>query len=114
MRLAIARTGNEASQHFGHCDNFMIYDIEDNKIVNQSILQNPGHVPGALPPFLHEHGVKVVIAGGMGERAREIFTANDIQTITGLNGSVEEVLNAYLSNTLEASNETCDHEGHDH
>ncbi len=113
MRLAIARTGNEAAQHFGYCDNFVIYDIEGNKVINQSILQNPGHSPGVLPPFLHQQGVHVVIAGGMGQRARDLFAENNIHTITGLTGTVDQILGAYLSNTLQATNETCSHEGHD-
>ena len=114
MRLAIARTGDEAAQHFGHCDNFVIYDLEDNKVTSQTVLQNPGHAPGVLPPFLHQQGVHVVIAGGMGQRARDLFSENNIQTITGLAGSVDQILAAYLTNTLQASNETCSHEEHDH
>ncbi len=113
MRLAIAKTGNEAAQHFGHCDNFEIYDIEDKKVISKTILQNPGHAPGVLPPFLHQHGVNVVIAGGMGQRARDLFTENNIQTITGLTGTMDQILNAYLNNTLQATNETCSHD-HDH
>ena len=45
MRLAIARTGDEAAQHFGHCDNFVIFDLEDNNVISHTVLHNPGHAP---------------------------------------------------------------------
>lgn len=114
MRLAIARTGNDTAQHFGHCDNFVIFDLEDQKVISQNILDNPGHSPGILPPFLAQHGINVVIAGGMGQKARDLFAAHHIETITGLAGSIEQILEAYLNNTLIATNETCSHEGHEH
>lgn len=113
MRLAIARTGNDAAQHFGHCDNFVIFDLEDRQVTSRMVLNNPGHSPGVLPPFLAQHGVNVVIAGGMGQKARDLFAGNNIETITGLAGSVDQILQAYLNNTLIATNETCSHEGHE-
>lgn len=109
MRIAIARTGNEASQHFGYSDNFMIYDIEGNKVVKETILQNPGHEPGFLPKYLKENNVDVIIAGGMGGKAKELFQSFDIQTITGLTGTVDNILQSFLNNTLVGTNESCNH-----
>ncbi len=110
MRVAIARTGNEASQHFGYSDNFMIYDIEDNKVVKEAILPNPGHQPGFLPRFLKDNGVEVIIAGGMGSKAKEIFQGFNIHTITGLSGTVDDILQSFLNNSLVGTNETCNHD----
>lgn len=109
MKIAIAKTGNEAAEHFGHCDSFMIYEVEDGNILKETSLANPGHEPGVLPVFLKEQGVNVVIAGGMGSRAMQLFAANNIQTITGLSGTVKDVLTSYLNNTLVGTNESCKH-----
>ena len=58
--------GNTVSGHFGHCENFNIYDAEDGKITAEEVVANPGHRPGFLPNFLADRGVQVIIAGGMG------------------------------------------------
>lgn len=114
MRVAIARTGNEAAQHFGYCDNFMIYDIEENKVIKQEVLSNPGHQPGLLPRLLKENNVDVIIAGGMGRKAKEIFQSYSIKTITGLTGTIDDILESFLNDTLVSTNETCNHEHHEH
>jgi predicted Fe-Mo cluster-binding NifX family protein len=115
MRIAIARTGNEVSQHFGYCDNFLLYDLDGDKIVKENILANPGHQPGFLPRLLRENGVELVISGGMGSKAKELFQANNIQTITGVSGTADQILQAFLENTLVGTGETCNHEHkHDH
>ena len=66
MKIAVAAMGNTVSGHFGHCENFNIYDAEDGKITAEEVVANPGHRPGFLPNFLADRGVQVIIAGGMG------------------------------------------------
>lgn len=66
MKVAIAKDGNEVSAHFGHCSEYAVFDIADNKIIKQTILESPGHDPGKLPAFLATHKVTHVLAGGMG------------------------------------------------
>lgn len=114
MRIAIARTGNEVAQHFGYCDNFMVYDVENENIVNKTVLKNPGHQPGFLPKFLKENNVNVIISGGMGSKAKTLFDESGIEAIMGTNGTVDQVIKSYLEKTLVGSNETCNHEDHDH
>lgn len=113
MRIAIASSGNEVCQHFGHCEVFTLFDLENNQIVKETSLPNPGHQPGFLPGFLKEQGVDLVIAGGMGAKAKELFDANSIKTITGLSGKVNDVIQAFLNGSLVSTNETCSHEHHD-
>jgi predicted Fe-Mo cluster-binding NifX family protein len=73
MILAVACENNMVTQHFGHCENFIIFDIEDNKIKNSKTVRNPGHKPGFLPNYLNDLGVNVIISGGMGGGAIDIF-----------------------------------------
>lgn len=110
MRIAVARTGGKVAQHFGHCEDFVLYDIENGEIVNQNTISNPEHQPGFLPSFLKKQGVNVVIAGGMGQRAIDLFAAEDIQVLIGVSGNADEVIKAYLEGSLASSGESCKHE----
>lgn len=110
MRIAIARMGRKVAQHFGHCEDFVLYDIENNKIINQSFLPNPEHQPGFLPGFLKKQGVNVIIAGGMGQKAIDLFNLENIKVITGATGNTDEVISAYLQGNLTSTNQVCKHE----
>ena len=66
MKIAVASMGNAVAGHFGHCENFNIFDAENGAIVKTESIPNPGHRPGFLPNFLGDMGVEVIIAGGMG------------------------------------------------
>ena len=66
MKIAVARMGNNVAEHFGHCENFGIYESENKAVLSEQSVANPGHKPGFLPNFLADMGVKVIISGGMG------------------------------------------------
>ena len=112
MRISIPLVQGKLSLHFGHCDQFAIFDIDDGlkKIVNREDATPPGHAPGILPQWLHENNVNVIIAGGMGQRAQQLFVQNSIKVVIGASGqSPEELVSAYLENTLETGDNICDH-----
>ncbi len=112
MRIAVPLAQGKLSLHFGHCDQFAIFDIDDNikKIINRKDATPPSHAPGALPKWLHENNVSVIIAGGMGQRAQQLFAQNDIKVAVGASdGSPEELVSAYLENKLETGDNICDH-----
>jgi predicted Fe-Mo cluster-binding NifX family protein len=107
MKVAISTDGDYVSEHFGRCPHFTIADIQNGTIVSREIVDNPGHHPGYLPRFLHEKGAEYIIAGGMGMRARMLFNENDIETVMGITGKVEEVLNKICNGTLEGGESLC-------
>jgi len=112
MRIAIPVAQDRLSPHFGHCDQFAIFDIDDNlkKIINRNDAIPPAHAPGVLPKWLHENNVSVIIAGGMGQRAQQLFAQNDIEVVIGATtSSPEELVSAYLGGTLETGDNICDH-----
>ena len=107
MRIAISTDGDFVSAHFGRCPDFTIVDIEDGKITKKEIIENPGHQPGFIPQFLHERQVKCIIAGGMGMRATELFNEFSIQTIVGVDGKIDEVIEKLQKGTLEGGESLC-------
>lgn len=112
MKIAVASDGAVVAQHFGHCESFTIWEIEDNQVVSTTTLLNPGHKPGFLPVYLDEQGVNVIIAGGMGAGAVDIFNARKINVITGAQGSIKEVIQNYLNGDLISSGSVCHEHQH--
>jgi ATP-binding protein involved in chromosome partitioning len=112
MRIAIPVAQDRLSPHFGHCDQFAVFDIDDNlkKVISRNYIIPPAHEPGVLPKWLHENNVNVIIAGGMGQRAQQLFAQNDIEVVIGATtSSPEELVSAYLGGTLETGDNICDH-----
>ena len=112
MRIAIPLAQGKLSLHFGHCEKFAVIDTDDNstRIANREDLAPPSHEPGVLPRWLGGMGVNVIIAGGMGQRAQQLFAQNDIKVVTGASTqSPEELVTAFLEDTLETGDNICDH-----
>lgn len=109
-KIAIAAEGHSVCEHFGHCEGFNIYTTQNGAIVAQDFLANPGHKPGLLPNLLNDQGVHVVIAGGMGAGAIDIFNEKGIDVITGARGMVEQTIATYLDGKLLSTGSVC----HDH
>jgi len=107
MRRAISTDGDFVSAHFGRCPSLTIVDIEESEIIKKQVIDNPGHHPGFLPRFLHERGVECIIAGGMGQRASILFNEQNIKTIVGVSGKVDDVLEKILKGTLVGGESLC-------
>lgn len=110
MRIAIAQDGNRVSEHFGHCEGYAIFDVEDSIIYRRDDLPNPGHEPGRLPVFLAGHGVNLIIAGGMGPRAVQLFNGSGIQVLLGISGNTDYVAQDYIAGRLSPGKSSCNHE----
>lgn len=115
MKIAIASENTMVSGHFGHCEGFTTYEIEGNKILNKNFVPNPGHRPGYLPVFLKEINVNVIIAGGMGEMAQQLFIENGIDVIVGARGNCDTAIEQFVKSELKSTGSVCkehQHEGH--
>jgi predicted Fe-Mo cluster-binding NifX family protein len=109
MKIAIATENGNVSAHFGRCPLYTIADVDKGRISRVEEIPNPGHEPGFLPRFLAQKGIDIIISGGMGPRAQDLFAQNSIQTITGVRGEVKSILNQYVNGRLSAGPDLCDH-----
>ena len=107
MRIAISTDNGSVSAHFGRCPAFTIIDIENGKVTGREEFANPGHHPGFLPQFLHEKGVSCIIAGGMGQRAAQLFAQQGIERIMGVSGAIDDVIAKIINGTLEGGESLC-------
>jgi ATP-binding protein involved in chromosome partitioning len=112
MRIAVPFTDGKVAAHFGHCSHFALFDVDEatKGIVKKELIPSPGHQPGFLPAWLAEEGVSVVIASGMGSRARTIFNENRIEVVIGaLDEDPEKAVLNYLKGELATGDNICDH-----
>lgn len=113
MIIAATYQNGEIFQHFGHSEEFAVYETENGKITSSRIVRTNGSGHGALALFLSELNADMVICGGIGGGARGALMRAGIKLCSGCSGNAEEAVKKYLDGTLEYSeNATCSH--HDH
>ena len=96
--------------HFGQCHYFALHKVEGEEIVSEEIVQPPPHEPGVLPSWLADLGVTDVLAGGMGNRAIQLFNQYGVNVFVGAPKiKAKELVNGYLNNSIEFSANYCDH-----
>jgi len=112
MRIAIPTAEGKLAMHFGHCEQFAIIDVDQSTkaIVNTTLETPPAHEPGVLPKWLGEKNTTVIIAGGMGSRAQNLFAEQGIEVVVGAPaGEPDAIAKAYLDGSLQSGNNVCDH-----
>jgi Mrp family chromosome partitioning ATPase/predicted Fe-Mo cluster-binding NifX family protein len=112
MRIAIPIANGNLALHFGHCEQFVLLDVDEKtkQTTGQQLLTPPPHEPGVLPRWLGEQGATVIIAGGMGQRAQDLFAENGIKVVIGAPAETpEKLVAAYLDGTLVSGDNLCDH-----
>jgi predicted Fe-Mo cluster-binding NifX family protein len=112
MKIAIPLAGGKLAMHFGHCERFALVDVDpsEKKILKREDIDAPPHEPGLLPKWLAERGANVIIAGGMGQRAHDLFVEQGIQVVVGApSDTPERLAGDYLAGTLQTGVNACDH-----
>lgn len=112
IKIAVASENEMVTEHFGYCANFNIFEAEDNQITKEESVPNPGHSRGFLPNFLNDMGVNVVISGGMGGGAIDIFNSKGIEVIVGAKGDARAAAEAYLQGLLKSTDSVCHEHKH--
>lgn len=117
MKIAIPTENGQLHGHFGGCREFALVEVDpDSKtVLATQTVPAPPHQPGLFPRWLREQGVTVVIVGGIGRRALDIFAHHGITVRAGQPGtSVEILVAAYLGGQLTQRPDGCAHHGHPH
>lgn len=115
MKIAVTYENNEVFQHFGRCENFKVFEIENNEIKNAQVINSNGTGHGALAGFLSNLGVEILICGGIGAGARNALATVNIQVYPGTNGNVDDIISNFIQGNLDFDpNTECHHHDHDH
>ena len=113
MKIAVTYENGQVFQHFGHCENFKIYNVEDGKVTDSQVVSAVGSGHGALAGFLKQRDVDTLICGGIGGGAQAALAEANIRLIGGVQGNADEAVQAFMNGTLAFDpNVHCTH--HDH
>ena len=116
MKIAIPTVDGVLCPHFGHCQQFAIVKVENGKVVEVAEHTPPEHIPGLYPRWVAQLGATDVIAGGMGQKAIELFNHQNINVFIGAPMvDAKTLVNDFIENKLVLSANYCNHDGnHDH
>lgn len=116
-KIAVTYEAGQVFQHFGHTEQFKVYDVEDGKAVKSEVIDTVGEGHGALAGFLQERGIDTLICGGIGGGARAALSEAGIDLYPGVTGDADAAVEALLKGGLDYDPDTmCNHhheEGHD-
>ena len=108
--FAVPTENGKLCAHFGHCEKFAIVETDEQKVIKEEFVTPPVHQPGVYPQFLAQHGVSVIISGGMGQKAQQLFTQNNIEVCMGVAAeSPSRLVEQYLNGQLQTGQNLCDH-----
>ena len=117
MKIAVPLHAGRFCEHFGGAEAFALFTVDDSSraIGDRVFGAPPEHGRGVFPVWLRKQGATVVLAGGMGPRAVDIFALNGIEVVLGVQGQdPESIVRSYLDGTLETTGQVChDHGFHD-
>ena len=113
MRIAVTYENGQVFQHFGHTEQFKVYEVEDGQVVSSEIIGSDGQGHGALASLLSNKSIDVLICGGIGGGAQAALSENGIELCAGASGDVDAAVSAYLKGELVNSGVNCNHHHHE-
>ena len=114
MRIAVTYEDGQIFQHFGHTENFKVYDVENNKVTDSKVINTNGTGHGALATLLNGLDVDVLICGGIGGGAQMALAEAGIKLFGGVFGDADSAVDALLKGELEYNpNVMCSHHHHE-
>lgn len=110
MKIAVTYENGQVFQHFGHCQQFKLYEAENGKLLSAQVVSAVGSGHGALAGFLKNFGVDTLICGGIGGGARTALGEIGIELYPGVTGDADQAVEALLGGSLQYDpNTMCSH-----
>ncbi len=118
MKLAVPTThDNQVDSHFGHCEYFTIFTIDDGEIKSSQIIESPQGCgcKSNIASILQEMSVEIMLAGNMGGGAVNVLNEHGISVLRGCEGDAKTLVTEFIKGELIDSGESCrQHEHHNH
>ncbi len=116
IRIAMPVIGEKLSEHFGHAEKFVFFDVEDGKITTTEIIPAPQHIEGSFPQWIKENKANILIVSGIGPKAVDMLNSFGITVITNVvPDNPRKIVEDFLANKLDTTyKEVCDHGEHHH
>jgi Uncharacterized conserved protein len=109
MKIAVPTRENIVDDHFGHCEFYTIFEVKDNAVVSKQTLPSPQGCgcKSGIAVDLRKMGVGLMLAGNMGEGAKNVLNNNSIRVIRGCSGNVDQLVDDYINGKLSDSGISC-------
>ena len=111
MKIALPSRQNRVDEHFGHCEYFTVFTVNENhKILSEETVSSPENCgcKSSIAQTLAQMGVKMMLAGNMGQGAVNVLNECGIDVLRGCSGDVKEVAEGWLAGNLKDSGIACD------
>lgn len=115
MKIAVTYDNGNIFQHFGKTEFLKLYEVENNQVVSSEVISSNGAGHGALAELLGNQSVDLLICGGIGGGAQTALADAGVEVCSGVQGDVDQAVEAYLKGELVSAGVNCDHhheEGH--
>lgn len=113
MKIAVTYQNGDVFQHFGHTEEFKVYDVQNGKIVNTQIVSSNELGHSALAYLLEENNINVLICGGIGDCAIITLKEYGIDLYAGISGNADKAVENYIAgNLIQVSEANCSHHSH--
>ena len=116
MKIALPSNNGNVDDHFGHCSYYTIFVVENSTMISKETMESPVGCgcKSNIAPILAQAGITLMLAGNMGEGARNVLNANGIEVIRGCSGAVEDVAQSWIDGTIKDNMQSCNHheDGH--
>ncbi len=102
MKIAIPAAGDQIDQHFGHCEKYLLYTVEGTTIKAEETMASSVSCgcKSGVAATLAQNGVKILLAGGIGDGAIKVLGSNGITVIKGASGKARDAVEKYLKGEL--------------
>jgi len=109
MKIAVTHDKGNVFQHFGHTEQFKLYEVENGRIRSAEVIGTEGNGHEALADFLKKKGVTTLLCGGIGDGAQKALAQAGIEVVSGAEGNTDEAVEMYLAGELKSAGVNCDH-----
>ncbi len=107
MKICVPMKSTMVHNHFGKAPEFMLLVVEEKTIVSRETVKNPGREKGAVLELMPAHGVTHIIAGGIGDKAKNILKEHNIAIVSGALGSIDNAVDRFLKGELKPADAPC-------
>ena len=111
MKIAVPTKDRMVDNHFGHCDHYTIFTVNSGEVKMKELLPSPQGCgcKSGIVLVLRQKGVRVMLAGNIGNGALEVLKSNGIEVVRGCSGNVDDLVRSYLAGEVKDNGEACSH-----
>ena len=113
MKIAVPTKNNVVDDHFGHCEYFTVFTIENNEVASSEKIdsQKTCGCKSEIVPMLKANGVNTMLVGNLGMGAINKITGAGMKLVRGCNGDVNVLIKEYLKGNIIDALTVCHEHG---